>query len=90
MLTDRTTIQSLNIRWVHISQAHTQGEGAVVLLPPLELGGDYIRRGLRENKEDERLMIVFRRLLRTSENYTEGYIIIFTPRIGTTGDYKGE
>ena len=41
-----------------------------------------------ENKENKRLMIVFRRLRRTSEsntglqrviqNYTEGYIIIFT------------
>ena len=30
---------------------------------PMKVRGlDYIRRGLRENKEDERLMIVFRRL----------------------------
>ena len=36
-------------------------------------GLDYIRRGLRENKENERLMIVFRGLLRTSESNTELY-----------------
>ena len=30
-------------------------------------GGDYIRRGLRETKENGRLMLVFRRLLMTSE-----------------------
>jgi len=34
---------------------------------------DYIRRGLRENKVDGGLMIVFRRLLRTSESNTETY-----------------
>jgi len=35
--------------------------------------GDYVRRGLRENKEDGGLMIVFKRLLRTSESNTELY-----------------
>ena len=34
---------------------------------------DYIRRGLRENKEDGRPMKVFRRVLRTSESNTELY-----------------
>ena len=32
-----------------------------------------------ENKEDRELMIVFWRLLKTSESNTEGYIIIFSP-----------
>ena len=35
--------------------------------------GDYIKGGLRENKEDGKLMIVFRRLLRTLESNTELY-----------------
>ena len=41
--------------------------------PPWWSGGDYIRSGLRENKEDDRQMIVFRRLLMTSMSNTKLY-----------------
>jgi len=40
----------------------------------MKVRGDYIKRGKRENKEDGRLMIVFRdfrRPLRASESNTE-------------------
>ena len=70
------------------------------MAPQWRSGGDYIRRGLRENKEDGRLMIVSgdysglqRVICRTI--YTEGYIKICTPWIGTSkeslvsGDLSG-
>ena len=34
--------------------------------------------------------LVFRRLLRISESNTKGYIIIYSPRIGTTMSYIGD
>ena len=61
--------------------------------PPWRSRGDYIRRGLRENKEDGGLWQSsgdFSRLQRVIQNYTEGYIISYNPWIWTiTVDYNG-
>ena len=57
---------------------------------PMKVRGlDYIRRGLRENKENERLMIVFRGLLRTSESNTELYRGIHYNIYSLNRDYRG-
>jgi len=55
--------------------------------PPRRSGGDYIRRELRDNKEDIRLMIIFRRLRSRLQRVIQNYNLY--SGIGITVDYKG-